>query len=56
MPRPKKSINFEEENHATIKLVRRKLIAEKDDDVTLEETVMEGVRLLEDRMEGQDGR
>jgi hypothetical protein len=51
MPRANKSINFEPENHAVIDAVRRKLITKKDKMVTLEDTVMEGVKLLEDKME-----
>lgn len=49
----KKPINFEPNNHAIIDSLRRRLIAQKDDMVSLEETVMEGVKLLENKLEGQ---
>lgn len=51
-----KPINLLPEDHALIDSLRLQLIAERGEMVSLADTVMEGVKLLENKLEGQNGR
>lgn len=50
-PVKKKPINLEPEDHARIDDLRRRLIAKNGKMVYLSETVMEGIKLLERKVE-----
>ena len=51
MNKPKyKPIRLLEDDHAKIDSIRRKLINERDEMVSLADTVMEGIKLLEKKV------